>query len=82
MINNDKLKAMIRELLEPVFESITEQSFKVFKALNDNLKDVPDDQREHIIKDIIIKTRDGMINNITKGIPTDLEAKLKEAANK
>lgn len=79
-MTDDKIKQMIRETLEPMFDELVELNFKVFYNLNRNLPaDMAVEEKEELIKGVLKAHGDMLVNAIKTSVPEDLDAKVKEA---
>lgn len=79
-MTDDKLKQMIKETLEPMFDELVELNFKVFYNLTKNLPaDMPEDQKLDLIKGVLKSHGDALAANIKASVPTDFDTKVKEA---
>lgn len=81
-MTDDKIKQMIRETLEPMFDELVELNFKVFSSITKNLPaDMPEDQKLDLVKSILKSHGDALVNDIKSSVPADFDTKLKEAYN-
>ena len=81
-MTDDKIKQMIRETLEPMFDELVELNFKIFYNLTKNLPaDMSAEEKEELIKDVLKSHGDMLVNAIKTSVPDDLDAKVKEAYN-
>ena len=81
-MTDDKIKQMIRETLEPMFDELVELNFKIFYNLTKNLPaDMPVEEKEELIKGVLKSHGDMLVNVIKTSVPDDLDAKVKEAYN-
>ena len=79
-MNDDTIKQMIRETLEPVFDELVELNFKVFSSITKNLPaDMPDEQQLDLVKGILKSHGEALVANIKTSVPKDFDTKLKEA---
>lgn len=79
-MTDDKIKQMIRETLEPMFDELVELNFKVFYNLTKNLPaDMTVEEKEELIKGVLKSHGDMLVNAIKTSVPDDLDAKVKEA---
>ena len=79
-MTDDKIKQMIRETLEPMFDELVELNFKVFYNLTKNLPaDMAVKEKEELIKGVLKSHGDMLVNAIKTSVPDDLDAKVKEA---
>ena len=79
-MTDDKIKQMIRETLEPMFDELVELNFKIFYNLNRNLPaDMTDKEKEELINGVLKAHGDMLVNAIKTSVPDDLDAKVKEA---
>lgn len=79
-MTDDKIKQMIRETLEPMFDELVELNFKVFYNLTKNLPtDMAVEEKEELIKGVLKSHGDMLVNAIKTSVPDDLDAKVKEA---
>ena len=79
-MNDDTIKQMIRETLEPAFDELVELNFKVFSSITKNLPaDMPEEQQLDLVKGILKSHGDILVASIKSSIPADLDTKLKEA---
>lgn len=79
-MTDDKIKQMIREILEPMFDELVELNFKVFYNLAKNLPaDMAVEEKEELIKGVLKSHGDMLVNAIKTSVPEDLDAKVKEA---
>lgn len=79
-MTDEKLKQMIRETLEPMFDELVELNFKIFYNLTKNLPaDMAVEEKEELIKGVLKSHGDMLVNAIKTSVPDDLDAKVKEA---
>lgn len=79
---NDKIKPMVKELMQPVFEQLVDTCCNLFGSISDNLpSDMPDEEKDKIIKQILDAQAQSITNSIKSVVPEDLADKLKEVAN-
>lgn len=79
-MTDDKIKQMIRETLEPMFDELVELNFKIFYSLTNNLPaDMSAEEKEELIKGVLKSHGDMLVNAIKTSVPDDLDAKVKEA---
>lgn len=79
-MTDDKIRQMIREILEPMFDELVELNFKIFYNLNRNLPaDMTDKEKEELINGVLKAHGDMLVNAIKTSVPEDLDAKVKEA---
>ena len=79
-MTDDKIKQMIRETLEPMFDELVELNFKIFYNLTKNLPaDMTDKEKEELINGVLKAHGDMLVNAIKTSVPDDLDAKVKEA---
>lgn len=79
-MTEDKIKQFCRELLQPVFDQLVDMQYTIISAMNNSLpKDLPDDQKEKLLKTMFKQHQDIMLNSFKAAMPKDLEAKVKEA---
>ena len=79
-MTDDKIKQMIRETLEPMFDELVELNFKVFYNLTKNLpEDMSVEEKEELINGVLKAHGDMLVNTIKTSVPDDLDAKVKEA---
>lgn len=79
-MNDDIIKQLIRETLEPVFDELVELNFKVFSSITKNLPaDMPDEQQLDLVKGILKSHGEALVANIKTSVPKDFDTKLKEA---
>ena len=81
-MTDDKIKQMIKETLEPMFDELVELNFKIFYNLTKNLPaDMSVEEKEELIKGVLKSHGDMLVNAIKASVPDDLDAKVKEAYN-
>ena len=79
-MTDDKIKQMIRETLEPMFDELVELNFKIFYNLTKNLPaDMSAGEKEELINGVLKAHGDMLVNAIKTSVPDDLDAKVKEA---
>lgn len=79
---DEKVKQMVREILQPFFDEIVETSCRVFSSVYGNLpENMPIEEKDKIVKSILEKQRDVMVAGMKSNIPEDLDKQLKEASN-
>ena len=79
-MTDDKIKQMIRETLEPMFDELVELNFKVFNNLTKNLPaDMPVEEKEELIKGVLKSHGDALVSGIKSAVPDDFDTKVKEA---
>lgn len=77
-MNNEKVRQMVREILQPVYDELVDASCKIFFSIENGLRDLPNDEKEKIVKDIMNRHQQALITSFKAGIPNDFDAKLKE----
>lgn len=81
-MTDDKIKQMIKETLEPMFDELVELNFKVFSSITRNLPaDMPEDQKLDLIKGVLKSHGDRLAESIKFSMPADFDTKVKEAYN-
>ena len=81
-MTDEKLKQMIREILEPMVDELVELNFKIFYNLTKNLPtDMSVEEKEELIKGVLKSHGDMLVASIKSSIPADFDTKLKEAYN-
>ena len=81
-MTDDKIKQMIKETLEPMFDELVELNFKIISGITKNLPaDMPEEQKLDLIKSVLKSHGDMLVNAIKTSVPDDLDAKVKEAYN-
>lgn len=79
-MNDDIIKQMIRETLEPMFDELVELNFKVFSSITKSLPaDMPEEQQLDLVKGILKSHGEALVANIKTSVPKDFDTKLKEA---
>ena len=79
-MTDDKIKQMIRETLEPMFDELVELNFKIISGITKNLPaDMPEEQKLDLIKGVLKSHGDALVASIKSSIPADFDTKLKEA---
>ena len=79
-MTDEKLKQMIREILEPMVDELVELNFKIFYNLTKNLPaDMSVEEKEELIKGVLKSHGDMLVNAIKTSVPDDLDTKVKEA---
>ena len=79
-MTDDKLKQLIRETLEPMFDELVELNFKVFCNLTNNLPaEMPEEQKLDLIKGVLKSHGEALAANIKASVPTDFDTMVKEA---
>lgn len=79
-MTDDKIKQMIKETLEPLFDELVELNFKVFSNLTKNLPaDMPEEQKVDLIKGVLKSHGDTLAASVKTGVPVDFDTKVKEA---
>lgn len=81
-MNDDIIKQMIRDNLEPMFDELVELNFNIISSITKNLPaDMPEDQKLDLIKNILKSHGDMLVASVKSSIPADFDTKLKEAYN-
>lgn len=81
-MNDDRVKQMAREILQPFFNELVEASCRIFSAVYNNLPDsMPIEEKDTIVQGILKQQCDTLVSSVKTGVPTDFENKLKEAIN-
>ena len=81
-MTDGKIKQMIKETLEPMFDELVELNFKIISGITKNLPaDMPEDQQLDLIKSILKSHNDILVASIKSSVPADFDTKLKEAYN-
>lgn len=79
-MTDDKIKQLIRETLEPMFDELVELNFKVFSNLTKNLPaDMPEEQKLDLIKGVLKSHGDILAKSVKTSVPADFDTKVKEA---
>lgn len=79
-MTDDKIKQMIKETLEPLFDELVELNFKVFSNLTKNLPaDMPEEQKVDLVKNVLKSHGDTLAASVKASVPTDFDTKVKEA---
>lgn len=79
-MTDEKLKQMIREILEPVLDELVKLNFKVFSSITKNLPaDMPKEQQLDLVKGILKSHGEALVANIKASVPEDFDVKVKEA---
>ena len=81
-MTDDKIKQMIRETLEPMFDELVELNFKIISGITKNLPaDMPEDQKLDLVKGVLKSNGDSLAASVKASVPPDFDTKLKEAYN-
>ncbi len=81
-MTDEKIKQLIRETLEPMFEELVELDFKVFSSLTKSLPaDMPEDKKLELINGILKSHGDALAASVKSSVPADFDIKVKEAYN-
>lgn len=81
-MTDDKIKQMIKETLEPMFDELVELNFKIISGITNNLPaDMSEDQKLDLVKGVLKSHGDILVSSIKSSIPADFDTKLKEAYN-
>ena len=81
-MSNDKLKQMVREILLSFYDEIVDTTVTMFSKIAENLPgDMPDEEKEKIIHDMLHKQSDALVKSLKSSVPNNLDEKLKEASN-
>lgn len=81
-MNDDTIKQLIRETLEPVLDELVELDFKIFSNVTNNLPaDMSEEQKLDLVKGVLKSHGDALVTGIKTSIPKDFDTKLKEAYN-
>lgn len=81
-MTDDKIKLLIRETLEPMFNELVELNFKVFSNLTKNLPaDMPEDKKLELINGILKSHGEALAASVKNSVPADFDIKIKEAYN-
>ena len=79
-MNDDIIKQLIRETLEPVLDELVELNFKVFSSITKNLPaDMPEEQQLDLVKGVLKSHGEALVANIKASVPEDFDTKVKEA---
>lgn len=78
---DDKLKQMIREVLTPVLDTLCDMTYIIYSNVSKQMKDMPEEQVNKIMNDIIKAHADALVNSIKASVPRDLDKQIKEAMN-
>lgn len=77
-----KIKRLVSELMQPVFDQLVDTCCGMFKSISDNLPaDMPDSEKEKIVNQILDAQAQSIVASIKSIVPEDFADKLKEAAN-
>lgn len=80
--NNQKLKAYIQELLQPVFDELVEYAMLFTDTFLTKLpQDMSDDKKKEVIDSILKAHSESLKARIKSAVPEDFLAKVKEVAN-
>ena len=81
-MTDDKIKQMIKETLEPMFDELVELNFKIISGITNNLPaDMSEDQKLDLVKSVLKSHGDILVSSIKSSVPADFDTKLKEAYN-
>ena len=81
-MNDDIIKQMIRDNLEPMFDELVELNFNIISSITKNLPaDMPEDKKLDLINSILKSHGDMLVASVKSSIPADFDTKLKEAYN-
>lgn len=81
-MNDDIIKQMIRDNLEPMFDELVELNFNIISSITKNLPaDMPEDKKLDLINSILKSHSDMLVASVKSSIPADFDTKLKEAYN-
>lgn len=82
-MNDDELKASVKEALKPVYELLVSNTLILVRSIEKALpSDVPVNAREKII-DTIVKSNGAQLEaSFKQAVPADFEQKLKEELDK
>ena len=81
-MTDEKIKQLIRETLEPMFDELVELDFKVFSSLTKSLPaDMPEDKKLELINGILKSHGDALAASVKNSLPADFDIKVKEAYN-
>lgn len=79
---NDKIKQMVKEILQPFFDEVIDTSCRIYSPVYDNLPDsMTIEEKNDIVKSVLEKQCDALIAGVKSSIPEDFEKQLKEAFN-
>lgn len=79
---NDKIKPLVKELMQPVFDQLVDTCCILFGSISDNLpSNMPDEEKDKIIRQILDSQAQSIASSIKQAVPADLADKLKEATN-
>lgn len=82
-MNDEELKAKIRVLLEPAFDTLVESAFTMAQAVVKTLpENMPAELRAKILDDTIKSNGEQLKAAFKQAVPSDFEQKLKEEMNK
>ena len=80
--NNNEIKQMVREIMQPFFDEVIEISCRIYSPVYGNLPDsMSIEEKNSIVKPVLEKQCAAMIAGIKSSIPEDFEKQLKEAFN-
>lgn len=79
--NRQIIKQMTSEIMGSVFDNIVDIYSDAMCAICDSLENVPEPEREAVIKSVIESQKQMLMDGFKAGIPPDFESKLKEAVN-
>lgn len=79
---NDRIKPLVKELLQPVFDQLVDTCCSMFESITDNLpSDMPDEEKDKVIRQILDAQAQTMTASMKSIVPEDFANKLKEAVN-
>lgn len=79
-MNDEQLKNLIADLMQPVYEQLTNTTFTFVKHLISNMpKEMPVSEQEHIVKELLKTHNEAIQKNMKQSVPADFAEKLKEA---
>ena len=79
-MTNEKLKSMLKEIYEPFIDQLIDITMTFATAIESSLpKDMPEEQKVKMVKDILDAQVKGMQEGMKKVVPEDITKQLKEA---
>lgn len=80
-MNEDESKQLARQILQPMFDKLTEKYAEMLKAVVNNMDGIPPEEQKSIIEQIFKSHGESLKRAADNFVPSNFEDKLKEYLN-
>lgn len=79
-MNDEQLKSLVADLMQPVYEQLTDTVITFVKQLVSSMpKEMPVSEQTRIVTELLKSHNKTIQKNMERSVPTDFADKLKEA---